>query len=61
MAKQPTIVPDFLADAGPGGKVGQILDAARHLFLEQGYGNTSMDGVAIARCLRLKRSRWSLR
>lgn len=46
MAKQPMIVPDFVTDEGPGGKVGQILDAARYLFLEQGYGNTSMDGVA---------------
>jgi len=46
MANQPTIVPGFPADEGPGGKVGQILDAARYLFLEQGYGNTSMDGVA---------------
>jgi len=46
MAKQPTIMPDFLADDSPGGKVGQILDAARYLFLEQGYGSTSMDGVA---------------
>ena len=30
----------------PGGKVGLILEAAHHIFLEQGYGNTSMDAVA---------------
>jgi TetR/AcrR family transcriptional repressor of mexJK operon len=36
------------ADGGenPAGKVRQILAAARHLFLEQGYGDTSMDAVA---------------
>lgn len=30
----------------PQGKVGQILTAARELFLNAGYGNTSMDAVA---------------
>ena len=30
----------------PQGKIGQILMAARELFLSQGYGNTSMDAVA---------------
>jgi len=30
----------------PQGKIGQILTAARDLFLESGYGNTSMDAVA---------------
>lgn len=30
----------------PQGKVGQILMAARELFLNGGYGNTSMDAVA---------------
>ena len=30
----------------PQGKVGQILTAARDLFLSSGYGNTSMDAVA---------------
>ncbi|HLZ64956.1 MAG TPA: TetR/AcrR family transcriptional regulator [Aliidongia sp.] len=45
MAKQLPPIPDPAAD-GPGGKVGQILAAARHLFLEQGYDGTSMDGVA---------------
>lgn len=30
----------------PQGKIGQILTAARDLFLSQGYGNTSMDAVA---------------
>ena len=30
----------------PQGKVGQILTAARELFLTNGYGNTSMDAVA---------------
>jgi AcrR family transcriptional regulator len=30
----------------PQGKVGQILMAARELFLNAGYGNTSMDAVA---------------
>jgi AcrR family transcriptional regulator len=30
----------------PQGKVGQILTAARELFLNGGYGNTSMDAVA---------------
>lgn len=30
----------------PQGKIGQILSAARDLFLSQGYGNTSMDAVA---------------
>lgn len=30
----------------PQGKIGQILSAARELFLSQGYGNTSMDAVA---------------
>jgi len=30
----------------PQGKIGQILTAARELFLSQGYGNTSMDAVA---------------
>ncbi len=30
----------------PQGKVGQILMAARELFLSSGYGNTSMDAVA---------------
>ena len=46
MAKRPSSTPDILAADGPGGKIGQILAAARHLFLEQGYGSTSMDGVA---------------
>lgn len=46
MAKQPLSIPDDATNDTPAGKVGQILDAARHLFLEQGYGNTSMDGVA---------------
>jgi TetR/AcrR family transcriptional regulator, mexJK operon transcriptional repressor len=46
MVKPPTTIPDLLKGDSPGGKVGQILDAARHLFLEQGYGNTSMDAVA---------------
>src|SRR5579859_8268673 len=30
----------------PQGKVGLILGAARELFLDAGYGNTSMDAVA---------------
>src|ERR1700760_1757113 len=30
----------------PQGKVGQILMAARELFLNGGYGSTSMDAVA---------------
>ena len=30
----------------PQGKIGQILTAARELFLSNGYGNTSMDAVA---------------
>ena len=30
----------------PQGKVGQILTAARELFLNSGYGSTSMDAVA---------------
>jgi AcrR family transcriptional regulator len=30
----------------PQGKIGQILSAARVLFLSNGYGNTSMDAVA---------------
>jgi AcrR family transcriptional regulator len=30
----------------PQGKIGQILTAARDLFLSNGYGNTSMDAVA---------------
>jgi AcrR family transcriptional regulator len=30
----------------PQGKIGQILSAARDLFLSNGYGNTSMDAVA---------------
>jgi AcrR family transcriptional regulator len=30
----------------PHGKVGQILTAARDLFMNAGYGNTSMDAVA---------------
>ena len=50
MAKPPLTIPRPLHGAsydGPGGKVGQILAAARHLFLEQGYWcNTSMDSVA---------------
>jgi AcrR family transcriptional regulator len=46
MAKQPSSLPDFLRDDAPGGKVGQILDAARYLFLKQGFGGTSMDAVA---------------
>ena len=36
--------PHRLSD--PQGKVGQILTAARELFLNAGYGNTSMDAVA---------------
>jgi TetR/AcrR family transcriptional regulator, mexJK operon transcriptional repressor len=52
MAKRPAAPPagasleDFLTREGPGGKVGQILVAARHLFLERGFGNTSMDAIA---------------
>jgi len=46
MAKQPAPPFDAPSGDGPGGKIGQILDAARHLFLEQGYGGTSMDAVA---------------
>lgn len=46
MAKPQSPPPDFLTAQGPGGKVGLILDAARHLFLEQGFGSTSMEGVA---------------
>jgi AcrR family transcriptional regulator len=46
MAKQHSSLSDDPAGDGPGGKVGQILAAARDLFLEQGYGGTSMDGVA---------------
>ncbi|GGF03204.1 TetR family transcriptional regulator [Aliidongia dinghuensis] len=37
---------DAAAADEPAGKVRQILAAARHLFLEQGYGDTSMDAVA---------------
>ena len=45
MAKQPSATGD--ADVADGsGKVRLILGAARHLFLEQGYGGTSMDAVA---------------
>src|SRR6516225_3538919 len=39
-----TIQPHRISD--PQGKVGQILTAARELFLKGGYGNTSMDSVA---------------
>ena len=46
MAKQPSPLFDALGGEGPGGKIGQILDAARHLFLELGYAGTSMDAVA---------------
>ena len=46
MPKKPSSRPDTEIDDGPGGKVGQILAAARHLFLEQGFGSTSMDAVA---------------
>jgi len=35
-----------LHTSDPHGKVGQILTAARDLFLNAGYGNTSMDAVA---------------
>lgn len=46
MAKRPATPPDFLTGDLRSGKDGQILDAARHLFLEQGFGSTSMDAVA---------------
>jgi TetR/AcrR family transcriptional regulator, mexJK operon transcriptional repressor len=47
MVQRPVAPPaDFLTSEGPGGKLGQILVAARHLFLEQGYGSTSMDAIA---------------
>ena len=46
MPKKPSSRPDAEIDDGSGGKVGQILAAARHLFLEQGFGSTSMDAVA---------------
>jgi len=46
MAKQPSPLSGALGGDGPGGKIGQILDAARHLFLELGYAGTSMDAVA---------------
>lgn len=46
MVKRPAPPPDFLTDDLRSGKDGQILDAARHLFLEQGFGSTSMDAVA---------------
>ncbi|HEV2676982.1 MAG TPA: TetR/AcrR family transcriptional regulator [Aliidongia sp.] len=46
MSKPAPPPPDPQIADGPAGKVGLILSAARHLFLEQGYGNTSMDGVA---------------
>jgi AcrR family transcriptional regulator len=39
-----TSQPNRISD--PQGKVGQILSAARELFLNAGYGNTSMDAVA---------------
>lgn len=46
MPKRPSSIPDSPAGDAPGGKVALILEAARHLFLEQGFGNTSMDAVA---------------
>ncbi len=46
MVKHPPTLTEPLPGPQPGGKVGQILEAARHIFLEQGYGNTSMDAVA---------------
>src|SRR5260370_380865 len=34
MAKRPAPLPDFLTDDPRGGKIVQLLDGARHLFLE---------------------------
>lgn len=44
MNRMQTIQPHRIPD--PQGKVGQILVAASDLFLNGGYGNTSMDAVA---------------
>jgi len=46
MVKHPPPPTDTLLGLQPSGKVGLILDAAQHIFLEQGYGSTSMDAVA---------------
>jgi len=46
MVNHPSTPEEPPPGAQPGGKVGLILDAARHIFLEQGYGSTSMDAVA---------------
>jgi TetR/AcrR family transcriptional regulator, mexJK operon transcriptional repressor len=51
MTKQPSSTADGVVCDAHSGKVGQILDAARHLFLEQGYSNTSMDSVAKRACV----------
>ncbi len=46
MPKKHAPLPDTDSGDNPAGKVQLILAAARHLFLEQGYGDTSMDAVA---------------